>query len=314
MLSTRQAVTALIPIKDGARHVANLQFQLNKTLQSQDEIILVNDCSTDNTLALLREWSKRDSRVNLIDNKKLGIANALNLGLTHASHNWVARFDVDDMYRADRIEKQFLAISPEVVVVFSDYSFRSISGKPLGSIPSAVYPEATSVSLFSSQRTPHPVALLNRDAVNAVGGYMQDDFPAEDLSLWLRLSRVGKLVSAPHNLLSYTINPSGVSSTKREVQLSKKVELLTSIGINSRDYEYVLENLIQIYSNYELLDQSFLRKIFLQRELFQIAELQKRKITKSKWQVIQGIRTADFLEISKFGFSTLRRRTLRYFH
>lgn len=312
MVIARSAISALVPIKDGALHISNLREQLNKTLLPHDEIILVNDGSVDQTSELLRNWSREDSRIQVLSNDNHGIANALNLGLNSASNIWVARFDVDDIYREDRIEKQLKEVSIDTVTVFSDYSFRSVTGKRLGVVPSAVFPPATSVSLFSSQRTPHPVSLINREAVISVGGYRQEDFPAEDLSLWLRLSRVGKLLTSPHELLSYTINPMGVSSTKRNAQLAKKAELLTSIGINPSDYNDVTNDLLQICRRYESYDQTSIRKWLLCRELHLISESQFKDFSYPKMLHLHGVKTEDMVDVTKFAFSTMHRRLLRF--
>lgn len=308
----RSAISALVPIKDGSIHISNLREQLNKTLLPHDEIILVNDGSMDQTPELLRIWSREDSRIQVLNNKNHGIANALNLGLNSAANIWVARFDVDDVYREDRIEKQLKEVSTDTVTVFSDYSFRSLTGKQLGVVPSAVFSPATSVSLVSSQRTPHPVSLLNREAVISVGGYRQEDFPAEDLSLWLRLSRVGKLLTSPHELLSYTINSMGVSSTKRNAQLAKKRELLASIGINPSDYNLVKSGLLQICRSYESYDQTSIRKWLLCRELHLISETQNKDFMYPKMLHLHGVKSEDFVDVTKFAFTTIQRRLLRF--
>lgn len=311
MTVKRSAVSALVPIRDGVNHISNLKKQLEKTLLAQDEIVLIDDGSTDRTWKNLLEWARQDSRILLLKNRDYGLANALNLGLTSASNNLVARFDIDDRYRSDRITKQLQAMSAESVAVFSDYSFRSINYDYLGAIPTAVFPSATSLSLVSSQRTPHPVVLLNRDAVISVGGYRQDDFPAEDLSLWLRLSRVGSLVTSPEELLEYTINPKGVSSTKRQLQLQKKVQLLGSIGINSPDFIYVAENLLEIFKSYESLNQSAIRKLLLFRELQIVASASHRSLTNTKSSLLRTLGLRDFIDIYKFGSSTAHRKFLR---
>lgn len=311
MTVNRSAVSALIPIKDGVRHLNNLKEQLEKTLQAQDEIILINDGSTDCTWKNLEEWSRQDSRIRLLDNNDYGLANALNLGLRNATNNFVARFDIDDKYRSDRITAQLNGMNSNCVAVFSDYSFRSIRGKHFGTIPSAIFPAATSVSLISSQRTPHPVALLNRDAVISVGGYKQDDFPAEDLSLWLRLSRVGNLVTIPEELLEYTINPKGVSSTKRELQLAKRVQILDSIGINLPDFDIVAENLQEIFKDYELLNQGAVRKLLLFREMLFAATATNKEFSIPKIKLLKSLRIKDLSDIYKVGTSTIYRKILR---
>jgi hypothetical protein len=311
MPNLRGAISALIPIRNGALHLENLRNQLDITLLEHDEIILVNDGSQDQTWTLLQMWAQEDSRIQLLNNKNHGIAHALNLGLDNASNNWIARFDVDDVYRRDRIEQQILSVSDNTVCVFSDYSFRTISGRSLGFVPSAVSPAATSVSLASGQRTPHPVALMNREAVLAVDGYRQEDFPAEDLSLWLRLSRIGKLTTSPQPLLNYTINPKGVSHSKRTQQIAMKNALIENIGINPSDFLEVKNNLFQILESYDSLQDPFIRKLLLIREYKGLAKAQGDSSVDSLSRLIKSLRISDVGDISDFCFSTLGRKAQR---
>lgn len=311
MAILRTAITALIPVKDGAVFIPRLRAQIDSTLKNHDEVIIVNDFSSDGTWKLLQNWAVEDSRLHILNSKKPGIANALNLGLEMASNNWVARFDVDDQYREDRIACQLKEIKPSTVAVFSDYSFQNPNFKFLGRMPAAVFPSATSVSLVSSQRTAHPVALLNRDAVLSVGGYRQEDFPAEDLSLWLRLSRIGLLISSPEHLLKYTINPLGVSSTKRKAQLAKKINLLTEIGLNKSDFELAVQNLEHILNSYDLLTFSGIRKLLLLRELSIASKVLHSHFEYPKSRMLQGIGMREVPELINFGLSTANRKKLR---
>ena len=311
MTVNRSAVSALIPIKDGVKYINNLKEQLGKTLLPHDEIVLVNDGSADRTWEELQKWSREDPRILLLNNDNFGLANALNLGLGKASNNLIARFDIDDKYRGDRIAKQVSAMDIDTVAVFSDYSFKSINGKDFGNVPTAVFPQATSVSLISSQRTPHPVALLNRDAVFSVGGYRQEDFPAEDLSLWLRLSRAGSLKSTPEKLLEYTINPNGVSSTKRKTQLAKKMELMNVIGINPPDLLHVTENFLKICEDYESIDLAVVRKVLLLRELQSATSVVGKEFAIPNTYLLKGLTPRDLSDISKFGLMTVYRKVLR---
>ena len=156
----------------------------------------------------------------------IGLVAALNLGIKNAKHPWVARFDVDDEYHLDRINLQRQLVGDDVAVIFSDYEFMSSSGISLGTVQSAILPNPTKLSLVSSQRTPHPVALLNRAKVLSVGGYFVGDFPAEDLGLWLRLVEKGEFLSVPENLLSYRLSGGSISSSNRRLQLDKKSQMI----------------------------------------------------------------------------------------
>jgi hypothetical protein len=110
--------------------------------------------------------------------------------------------------------------------------------------------------------------MYRKTAVKAAGGYKLNDFPVEDLSLWLRMSRDGNLVSVPEVLLMYRMSKGSISNTKRKTIQTKTKEILSLYGINQADYLYVKENLESVFQSYGKFPMSERRKLLLLRELF----------------------------------------------
>lgn len=221
------SISALLPSKNGAKYLGQLIPQILGMLHVDDELIVINDGSKDNSASILAELAELDDKVKVLSTKGIGLVAALNLGIQEAKNPWIARFDVDDEYFHDRLKVQRQLVDNEVAVVFSDYRFISSSGFNLGSVPTALLPVPTKLSLITSQRTPHPVALINRKMIFAVGGYKFEDFPAEDLGLWFRLADLGKIVSTPTQLLQYRLGGGSISSLHRSQQIDKKNQLIS---------------------------------------------------------------------------------------
>ena len=268
-------VTALMPIKNGAVFLKKSLPQLQLSCKTTDEILIIDDFSDDNTAEIVKDAAKTDQRIRLLSNSNPGIVGALNLGLREALNEWIARFDVDDRYEISRLDEQRVCISSNVIGIFSDYDFFSEALPYLGTIPSAIDSDAVAVSLISSQRTAHPSILFNRGSVLDVGGYQQEDFPAEDLSLWLRMSRVGDLVSIPKVLLHYRLSAGSVTATKRQASILKKNSLIQSIGINPLNVEKASSKLEQIFEVYKPESFSNEREILLIRDLIMILRTNK---------------------------------------
>jgi glycosyltransferase involved in cell wall biosynthesis len=268
-------ITALMPVKNGAVFIKDALTQLQRSSKATDEILIVDDFSSDNTIQIIKEASKTDDRIRLLVNLNPGIVGALNLGLSEASNEWIARVDVDDKYEVNRIDEQRVCIESNVIGIFSDYDFFSEDLPYLGTIPSAIDSDAVAVSLISSQRTPHPSILFNKASALDVGGYQQEDFPAEDLSLWLRMSRVGKLISVPKVLLHYRLSAGSVTGTRRNASITKKNSLIQTIGINPLNVERVSSKLDHIFEIYKLETLSNEREILLIRDLIMILRADK---------------------------------------
>ena len=237
------SISALLPSRNGEKYLHRLVPRILAMLRENDELLVVNDGSTDNSALVLANQAISDARVRILTTDGVGLVAALNLGIENAKSPWIARFDVDDEYLPDRLNLQRQLIGNDVAVIFSDYSFISSAGVRLGTVPSAITSNQTKLSLVTSQRTPHPVALLNRANALSVGGYRLEDFPAEDLGLWLRMVGKGKFLSVPSVLLSYRLSGNSISSSNRRDQLIKKNSLISDF----RAWHELVESCVREY-------------------------------------------------------------------
>jgi glycosyltransferase involved in cell wall biosynthesis len=137
-MAKRESVTAIIPIRNGAKYLPDFIPNILHTCDEQDEILFIEDHSTDETREILKTYSSRFHNIKVIHAEKEGLVNALNQGIKEASHDWLARFDCDDKYVGTRIDLQTALIDKNVVCIFSDYRIRGSEGQDLGLIPSQV--------------------------------------------------------------------------------------------------------------------------------------------------------------------------------
>lgn len=98
-------VSIIIPVYN----VQNYLRQCLDTVVGQSykniEIILVNDGSTDLSGKICEEYSIKDKRIHVIDQKNQGAANAKNVGLDYATGDYIAFADSDDFVELDWIEE-----------------------------------------------------------------------------------------------------------------------------------------------------------------------------------------------------------------
>jgi glycosyltransferase involved in cell wall biosynthesis len=263
-----KSISALIPIKNGSKFLTKLSKIVSKNMRVQDEIIVIDDNSDDSTYLELLKWAKIDSRVRVIRNKKSGLVSALNLGIKESTNTWIARFDVDDEYPSDRIQKQIASLNDGTVAVFSDYKFMTFNGASLGTVPSPISHLGVSVSLMESRRTAHPSVIFDKNAVEAVGAYREFDFPSEDLSLWLRLTRTGELASVPENLLNYRLHKQSISSSCSKINIKIRNNIVSSINLDKKLILFALESFDEILDGYTNVNFSSERKCLFVKELF----------------------------------------------
>jgi glycosyltransferase involved in cell wall biosynthesis len=207
------------------------------------ELIVVDDGSKDDSLAILREYAAKDDRVRIISRPNTGIVGALNDGLAAARGELVARMDSDDLALPERFEKQvaFLRAHPDHVLVGSQVLLIDPDGAPLCPKRDTEYTHDRIDWAHLHHRWPmvHPSVMVRRDAVNAVGGYRDKYEWLEDLDLFLRLAEVGKLASLPDVLLHYRLHTGSVCHTRESDQQSIRPALYAEVyarrGINSKE-------------------------------------------------------------------------------
>ena len=280
----RLPVSAVLPIKNGQEWIPEALLEISNLLVSQDELIIIDDHSTDSTWKILEGFSCQPS-LRKIKNPGVGLVSALNEGIRVAQHEWIARFDIDDKYRTSRIDRQLAAITPRTVAVFTDYRIVTAEGKDLGLIPSPIHPAATSLSLVHSDRTAHPSVIFRKESALSVGLYRQEDFPCEDLSLWLRLGTVGELVSIPSDELIYTLRNTSVSGSRYFEAKQKSTEILLTSKTANNLINRAIDDFNDVLNFYKKVKLGRKRSLLFFRDLFHpiafkiLTIKQKRKVS-----------------------------------
>ena len=109
-----------------------IESVLNQTY-SNFELLVVNDCSEDQTVSLVRRIAEKDRRVRLISNKKnSGVSFTRKHGLKEATGKWIAILDSDDAWAPEKLEKQIaLQKKTNADLLFTGSAFMDSDGKPI---------------------------------------------------------------------------------------------------------------------------------------------------------------------------------------
>lgn len=90
-------VSVIIPCYNAENTLATTIDSVLKQKDQDWEIVAVNDGSTDSTLSLLNKLKRIDSRISVINQGNSGVSSARNIGIRHASGEWVYFLDSDDL-------------------------------------------------------------------------------------------------------------------------------------------------------------------------------------------------------------------------
>lgn len=261
----------LIPIYNGCNYLDSLRRQLMSISPEGIEFVIVNDGSTDIHEKDFVEFFNLLQNCKIVTKHHTGLVESLNIGIKNCAYEFVARFDVDDEFISERfvMQHEYLSKNGECSAVFCDYEILSSKGRTLGVLPSAVFPDLVKLSLINPQRTPHPGVMFRKSKVLAAGGYRHEEFPAEDLGLWIRLLEFGSLGSIPSVLLRYKMNSTGISSTKRLEMKLKTIQLLKAFSISISSEEFI-SNTMHSFSGYKEYSHRGIREALALRDLLKL--------------------------------------------
>ncbi len=157
------------------------------------ELIMCDDCSTDNTYLVASELSKCDKRIKLLKNdSNLTLAPTLNKCIEVSQGEFIARMDADDICDSTRLQKQidFLTQNEQYAIVscamelFDDNGvFRTIVYKQ----------QPTLADFFKSSQFCHAGCLMRKSVLEKLNGYnTSEKFKrVEDYELWVRMYASG---------------------------------------------------------------------------------------------------------------------------
>jgi succinoglycan biosynthesis protein ExoA len=99
-------VSVLVPVLNEARFIVDTApVMLAQRFEGEIEFLFLDGGSSDGTKRVLEELGRKDSRVRVLDNPGRFQANALNLGLSQARGEYVARMDAHTFYPSDYIAR-----------------------------------------------------------------------------------------------------------------------------------------------------------------------------------------------------------------
>jgi teichuronic acid biosynthesis glycosyltransferase TuaG len=126
-------VTIITPSYNSEKFIGEaIQSVLNQTYANW-EMIIVDDCSTDNTLKLIHEYLKKDARIKLFENGlNCGAAVCRNIGLENATGRFIAFIDSDDLWISNKLELQLnFMLNNNYEISFTNYELVDESSKSL---------------------------------------------------------------------------------------------------------------------------------------------------------------------------------------
>ncbi len=195
-------------IKDAIDSVLNQTF-------ADFELIVINDCSNDNTYDIVYNLSQHDERIKLLNNKvNSGVSISRNYGISVAKGLWIAFLDSDDMWKSEKLEKQLklLESKEDAVICYTASSFVNEYGEPYSYIMEAES-EINLTTLLKRNLISCSSVVINADVMKQYK--MPGDQMHEDYYIWLSvLKKYGVAYGINEPLLIYRLSSNSKSANR----------------------------------------------------------------------------------------------------
>ncbi|WP_413999729.1 glycosyltransferase family 2 protein [Flavobacterium sp. W1B] len=126
-------VSIIIPIFNSEKFISGAVESVQKQTYTNWEIILVDDCSTDNSVSIVSEMVENDRRIQFHQlDKNSGTGVARNFGLSKASGRYISFLDADDLWKPEKLKKQLdFLLKNNLPFTFSFYDWINEDGELL---------------------------------------------------------------------------------------------------------------------------------------------------------------------------------------
>ena len=182
------------------------------------ELIISDNCSTDSTTEICREYAARDPRIRYFRNERnLGMPGNLNAAISRARGEYIANVHDGDVYRSDLISrwKSALDAVPSAAFAFNDYESLSSEGSPrVYRMPfeRKVPGERIALHFFETATSCVWGTVMARASAYREAGAFDPAFAyISDVDMWLRLSLRWDAAYVPEPLIRLMPRPADYS-------------------------------------------------------------------------------------------------------
>jgi len=300
-------ISIITPAYNREQYIQEAIESVQNQSVSDWEMLIIDDCSTDETVKVVQQYQAEDNRIILLKNpKNLGISATRNHGLQAAKGTYIAMLDSDDVLLPNHFERHisFFEQYPEIGVI-------GTWAKHIGKSNRQFTPEKNDAQLRarSLYRCPmvHSSTMIRHEIIKTHQIQYSEDYPASnDYDFWVKLLPHTKFHNLQEYLVLYRKHDQNISVTNRTDQKQFRISsshsafrnildwdieeqahesifnVLTMAVIKENELPTIEENLqvlLKKASEYPLIDVSYLKKAVFKKfmDAFQNANISAKE-------------------------------------
>lgn len=235
-------VSIIVPVYNAEKFLKEtIQTVLDQTYPNW-ELLLVDDCSNDDSVNIIKEYATKDDRIQLLKNEKnSGAALTRNHGIKEAKGTYLCFLDADDLWEKEKLEKQLKFMKEnDFAFSFTSYEFADSNGIPNGKkvkVPRTInYKQALKNTTIFTSTVMFDLGKLTKEVI-----YMPDVRRGQDTATWWKVLKIIDYAYGINEIYSYyrrnenTLSSNKIKALKRTWNLYRNVEHL---GIISSSYNF----------------------------------------------------------------------------
>ena len=212
------SVSVLMTVFNAEKYLAASIESIRNQTFTDWEFLIIDDASTDQSLAIAKAYAKEDTRICVISNMlNKGQTACLNQGLSEARGYWIARQDADDISHSSRLEKQLSRFhqEPEIVLLGANGVIINEEDKIIGLLDVPLTHEMICWSAPILNPFLHTAVMFQKKIIQQLGGYHESFRIAQDYDLWARTMIHYRVANLSERLVSYRHLESSLSKVGR---------------------------------------------------------------------------------------------------
>ncbi|MDK9356974.1 glycosyltransferase family 2 protein [Lelliottia wanjuensis] len=231
-----ELISIIMPSFNSAKTIGDTIDSIVGQSYTNWELLITDDCSTDETIDIVKRYAKKDSRIKLFCNAvNSGAAVSRNNSIENSAGDYLAFLDSDDRWLPNKLNDQltFMISYPERDFTFTAYELIDISSTKIGKIVDA---QGDNLSFDYSDMLRKKATLGCSTVMFRKMAFPDYKMPlirtGQDYALWLKLLKTGKKAYLINKVLTqYRILPNSISRNKfkkckRQWQIYRSIEKL----------------------------------------------------------------------------------------
>jgi glycosyltransferase involved in cell wall biosynthesis len=214
-------ISVIMPCFNAAAHLHTSITSVLEQSFTDFELLIVNDGSTDDSLAIAKSFD--DPRIKVFNQENQGVCGARNKAIAKATGDFIAFLDADDTWHKNCLNALYAALinHPDAMLAYCGWQNIGLPGsrgEPY--LPADYENENKLIQLFEDCRWPIHACLTHKTAILEVNGFDTRFQTSEDYLMWLKIAKDCAIVLVPQVLAYYHHHSTQATQNKSKLALN----------------------------------------------------------------------------------------------